>query len=142
MVYSSVNKYSCVCFIAEESQLRNAILETYEDAVNTIPLNPLVGNMGLPVDQLCVEVEMIEDAKSQQHKPKEDQDTKNKPIKSYRDLLFRDEKPVKRIFVRGKAGYGKTCYALRLVNSWKNAWTPRKEQEERGKHNFKNFKYI
>ena len=130
MVYSSVNKYSCVCFIAEESQLRNAILETYEDAVNTIPLNPLVGNMGLPVDQLCVEVEMIEDAKSQQHKPKEDQDTKNKPIKSYRDLLYRDEKQAKRIFVRGKAGYGKTCYALRLVNSWKNAWMPRKEKEE------------
>ena len=129
-MFSSMNTYSCIFYITEEWQLRNAILETYEDAVKTIPFNPLVGNMGLPVDQLCIEVEMIEDAKSQKHNPKAVHDAKNKPIKSYSDLLYRDEKPAKRIFVRGKAGYGKTCYALRLVNSWKNAWMPRKEQEE------------
>ena len=109
--------------------MRKAILKNYKDVVNTVPLNPLVGNMGLPVDQLCVEVEMIEDAKSQQHKPKDVQDARNKHIKTYRELLYKDKKPAKRIFLRGEAGYGKTCYALRLVSSWQNVWL-RKENEE------------
>ena len=92
--------------------------------------------MGLPVDQLCVEVQMIEDVKSQQHKPKDVQNTENKPIKSYKDLLYRKENLVKRIFLRGKAGYGKTCYALRLVNTWTNAWSQKKVKEEQMIRNF------
>ena len=106
------------------------MLRYYKKLVGTIPLNPIVRKMGLPVHQLCVEVEMTQDEKYLQNNPEAIKNTENKPIKSCRDLLYRDENLAKRIFLRGKAGYGKTCYALRLVNTWRNAWLQRQKKEK------------
>ena len=107
--------------LTEEKELMSTLLDKYNDVLDMIPLNPLLENIGLPVEQLYVEVEMINDRKSLQRTPKDVNKTSNTKIHAYKDLLYTNAKPHKRVFIRGKAGYGKTCFSLRMIQEWLTA---------------------
>ena len=90
----------------------------YTDVTKSVDVLPFEDHSaGLPIANIFAPLLMEEDLKSKDRMPNPD-NPGGKELKSLQKMFYATDKPAKRIFMKGKAGRGKTFFCLKLLDTW------------------------
>ena len=98
--------------------LQNSLIDVNEDATHCVPLHPLYANTGMSVDQLYAELMVKEDLAAIQRTDLTNSDDRYRNVQSPSDLFYKEDNPVKNVFMLGQPGFGKTTFCLHLLKLW------------------------
>ena len=91
----------------------------HDKTANRVQVMPLNEDEVLSIQEIYGEMMLQEDRTAMRKTRKEDEPTGIKTLSCTADI-FRDVKELKRVFVTGEAGYGKTVLSLKLSKVWAN----------------------
>ena len=74
-------------------------------------------NPGLPIANIFAPLLMEEDLNSKERMPNPEGHVGRK-LENLKEMFYAADKPAERIFLKGEAGYGKTFFCLKLLDSW------------------------
>ena len=89
----------------------------YTDITSSVGVLPYADNAGLPIANIFAPLLMEEDLKAKERMPNPDSPC-SKELKSPREVFYVGDTPVKRIFMKGEAGCGKTFFCVKLLDAW------------------------
>ena len=111
---------SQVCFLFVFLVIKAAqieLIEMHKDLTSSVDVLPFEDERGLPIAEIFAPLLMEED-----HKAKEwtldPGNQRGTELKDLRELFYIDDKPAKRIFMKGEAGCGKTLFCLKMLDIW------------------------
>ena len=93
------------------------LIEMYTDFTSSVDVLPFKDNAGLPIANIFVPLLIEEDLKAKVRMPNPDSPV-GKELKSPREIFYAEDTPVKRIFMKGEAGFGKTLFCLKMLDTW------------------------
>ena len=129
--------------IPELKLIRDHLLDKYSELTECVPVSPLFRNLGIPVNELFAAVDLMKNEKSKWHTPRQIKKEKSTRVKTYEDLFTVDGKFADRVFLYGNAGFGKTCFTLKIVNDWCEAIQDNPEKSLNNDESFiKQFDFI
>ena len=95
-------------------------MKQYEGATRCIPVMPLEEDEGLALPKIYGSVLVDEDLAAMRKTRRPDRGRGRKRLDNVRDIFYVNDKLSKRIILKGEAGYGKTVFCLKIVESWTN----------------------
>ena len=94
------------------------LIQIYTDVTQSVDVLPFKDDSpGLPVSNIFAPLLMEEDLKSKERMPNPDNPC-GKELKNLQEMFYAEDKPAKRIFMKGEAGCGKTFFCLKLLDTW------------------------
>ena len=99
------------------------LVRQYQELTKSVDVLPFADSTGIPIADIFSPLLMEEDLKTKERLPNP-KDPDSKQIKSMKELFYIDNKPPKRIFMKGEAGCGKTLFCYKLLDSWCKAKQP------------------
>ncbi|XP_045161250.2 uncharacterized protein LOC123526248 [Mercenaria mercenaria] len=112
-----------------KQELRDELIEFYKGEHKYLPISPLIDSNKAPLLDFYVGPTMYYiDMERQPFRNEESKFTQ--PVKSYRDIFFKDNQRCKNIYVTSRAGSGKTCFSKRMTLAWCQAWKPEDSKRE------------
>ena len=79
---------------------------------------PLEDDEGLPLAEIYGPVLIEQDLTATRKTRRPDEEFGNKSLDSIKDVFYIGDKFARRIFLRGEAGYGKTVFCLKIIDTW------------------------
>ena len=104
------------CFTGlKDAQLE--LIGTYTAITQSVDVLPFEDSASLPIADIFTPLLMEEDLRAKERMPNLNSPS-GKELKSLREVFSAGDKPAKRIFMKGEAGYGKTLFCLKMLDSW------------------------
>ena len=98
-------------------EAQTELIQMYTGITQSVDVLPYEDSAGLPIANIFAPLLMEEDLKAKERVPNPDS-AGGKELNSLREMFYTAHKPVKRIFMKGEAGCGKTFFCLKLLNTW------------------------
>ena len=89
----------------------------YTDFNQCVDVLPYEDSKGLPIANIFAPLLMEEDLKAKERMLNTD-NPECKELNCLKDMFYIGNKPVKRIFMKGEAGCGKTLFCLKMLDAW------------------------
>ena len=100
------------------TEAQSELIKMYTDVTNSVDVLPYKDDSaGLPIANIFAPLLIEEDLKSKKRVPNPD-NPGGKELQSLQEMFYTNEKPAKRIFLKGEAGCGKTFFCLKLLDTW------------------------
>ena len=100
------------------TEAQKELIKTYTDITKSVDVLPFKDESpGLPIANIFAPLFMEEDLKSKERIRNPD-NPGGKELKTLQEMFYVDDKPARRIFMKGEAGCGKTFFCLKLLDTW------------------------
>ena len=100
------------------TEAQTGLIKVYTDVTKSVDVLPFKNESpGLPIANIFAPLLMEEDLKLKERMPNPDNPS-GKELKSLQEMFSVDDKPARRIFMKGEAGCGKTFFCLKLLDTW------------------------
>ena len=97
--------------------IRNHLIKLYEGATRFVQVTPLEEE-GLPLPQIYGSVLIEQNLSAMKKTRKQDEPDGTRTLKSVKDMFYVKNKFARIIILTGEAGYGKTVFCFKLIDSW------------------------
>ena len=104
-------------YIAALEEAQTELIQMYTDITEAVDVLPYEDSAGLPITNIFAPLLMEEDLQAKERMPNR-HSLGGKELKSLREIFYTSGKPVKRIFMKGDAGCGKTLFCLKMLDAW------------------------
>ncbi|XP_060600615.1 uncharacterized protein LOC132754046 [Ruditapes philippinarum] len=95
--------------------LQKRLCDHYKKCLSTIPVSPVLEAISGTVDEVFVEFSINTNLSCKEKVDELDQ------VNLYREILFKNDKLCKNVYLLGEAGMGKTTWCKKFLNTWVNA---------------------
>ena len=117
--------------------MQDHLIKLYEGATRCVQVMPLEEE-GLSLPEIYGSVLIEQNLSAMKKTRRQDEPSGTKTLKSVKDMFYVNDKFAKRIILTGEAGYGKTVFCLKLINSWsKGSQRDDKDKKISGSENTK-----
>ena len=100
------------------TEAQSELIKMYTDVTKSVDVLPFKDESpGLPIANIFAPLLMEEDLKSKERMPNPD-NPGGIELQSLKEMFYAADKPVKRVFMKGEAGCGKTFFCLKLLDAW------------------------
>ena len=108
------------CFVfSDVNDIQACLIKKYDQSSNRVQVMPLNADEVMPIQDIYGDLELAEEPTNMRKTRKEDEVTGKNLLNSIADM-FHVNKKLKRIFVKGEAGHGKSVLCLKLSKVWAN----------------------
>ena len=105
-------------YISALTEAQAELIQIYTEVTNSVDVLPFKDcSAGLPIANIFTPLLMEEDIKAKERFLNLDSPS-GKELKSLREMFYIGDKQAKRIFMKGEAGFGKTFFCLKLLDTW------------------------
>ena len=100
------------------SEAQTELIKMFTDVTKSVDVLPFKDESpGLPIANIFAPLLIEDDLNSKERMPNRD-NPGGKELKNLQEMFSVDDKPARRIFVKGEAGCGKTFFCLKLLDTW------------------------
>ena len=109
--------YVCFVVLLALKEVQAELIQMYTDITKSVDVLPCEDSAGLPLADIFAPLLIEEDLKVKERMANLNNPS-GKELKSLREVFCVDNKPAKRIFMKGDAGCGKTLFCLKMLDTW------------------------
>ncbi|XP_045164490.2 uncharacterized protein LOC123528662 [Mercenaria mercenaria] len=104
-----------IAYLKKKAEFQCSLCNLYDTYLSTIPVSPVLEEIDARIEDIYVALTITDDLVRQ-----EEQDfwTVPREVNGYADILTKNDKPCKNVYVIGDAGIGKTTWCLKVLRSW------------------------
>ena len=107
----------CLVYFLALKEAQAELIQIYKDITKSVDVLPFEDSTGLPIADIFAPLLIEEDLKAKERMANLTNPS-GKEMKSLIEVFFADDKPAKRIFMKGDAGCGKTLFCLKMLDTW------------------------